>query len=94
MRIEGVARIPELLETLIKQVEATTKKITQRTLEAMELAAAIGSASAQPDESVTVQKGSAETKIPAADPPERPESLNNTRFFIEDSTGRITRKAK
>lgn len=41
MRIEAVGKIPDLLEALIKQAEDTTKKIKDRTAQAIELAAAM-----------------------------------------------------
>jgi hypothetical protein len=50
MRVEAVARIPELLEALLRQAEETTKKIGERTTQAYELAAAMSKAAdeAQP----------------------------------------------
>ena len=50
MRVEAVAKIPELLEALIKQAEETTKKIRERTTQAYQLAAAMSKVSdeAQP----------------------------------------------
>jgi hypothetical protein len=44
MRVEAVAKIPELLEALLKQAEETTKKIGERTTQAYELAAAMSKA--------------------------------------------------
>jgi hypothetical protein len=41
LRIEGVAKIPELLESLIKDTEETTKKIKSKTTEANQFATAI-----------------------------------------------------
>ena len=41
MRIEAVGKIPELLETLLKRAEETTKKIKESTKQAYELAAAV-----------------------------------------------------
>jgi hypothetical protein len=41
MRIEAVGKIPELLETLLKQAEETTKKLKERTKQAYGLAAAM-----------------------------------------------------
>lgn len=41
MRIEGVAKLPELLEALLKQAEETTKRIRNRIAQANELADAI-----------------------------------------------------
>jgi prefoldin subunit 5 len=55
MRIEAVGKIPELLETLLKQAEETTKKIKERTKQAYELAAAMSKVpeGAQPAEEKT-----------------------------------------
>jgi len=47
LRVEGIGKIPELLEKLIKQAEETTKRIKQKTAEAKELAAAIKAAAAE-----------------------------------------------
>ncbi len=44
IRIEGVAKIPDLLEALIKNAEETTKKIRSKTTEANNLALAIAQA--------------------------------------------------
>lgn len=41
MRIDGIAKIPDLLEKLIKQAEDTTKKIKKKNEQAKELTAAI-----------------------------------------------------
>ncbi len=40
-RIEGIAKIPDLLEALIKNTEETTKKVRTKTTEAKQLAAVI-----------------------------------------------------
>ena len=42
MRIEAVAKLPDLLEALLKQAEDTTQKIRKKTAQANELAEAIG----------------------------------------------------
>ena len=44
LRIEGIAKIPNLLEELIKTTEETTKKIKTKTTEAKQLAATISQA--------------------------------------------------
>lgn len=49
MRIEGVGKIPELLEKLSEQADSTTKKIQQKTVEAKTLAAAISQAAKTKD---------------------------------------------
>jgi hypothetical protein len=54
LRIEGVAKIPELFEKLIQQADESTKRIKQKTAEAKELAAAIKSATAEPKKTVSV----------------------------------------
>jgi hypothetical protein len=41
MRIEGVGKIPDLLEALLKQAEDTTKKLKNKTEETLALAAAM-----------------------------------------------------
>ena|SRR6266853_714645 len=48
MRIEGVAKIPELLEKLTKQASETTERIKKKTAEAKELTAAIKAAASEP----------------------------------------------
>jgi chaperonin cofactor prefoldin len=48
MRVDGVGKIPELLEALNKQAEDTAKKIKTKTVEAKALAEAIKQLSAQP----------------------------------------------
>jgi hypothetical protein len=48
MRIEGIAKIPELLEKLTKQASDTTERIKKKTAEAKELAVAIKAAAAEP----------------------------------------------
>lgn len=47
MRVEGVGKITDLLESLTKQADTTTQKIKKKTLEAKELAAAISAAVAE-----------------------------------------------
>lgn len=42
MRIEAVGQLPDLLEALLKQAEATTEKIKSKTQQAYELAEALG----------------------------------------------------
>jgi hypothetical protein len=44
LRIEGVAKIPALLDALIKKVEETTEAVRTKTIEANQLAAAIAEA--------------------------------------------------
>lgn len=51
MRVEGVGKIPELLEALIKQADDTAKKIKSKTAEARALTDAIKTASQQQEES-------------------------------------------
>jgi hypothetical protein len=48
LRIEGVARIPDLLEALIKNAEETTKKVKAKTSEVIELATVIAHAAGDP----------------------------------------------
>ena len=51
IRIEAVGKIPDLLETLVKRTEETTKKIKNKTKRALELAEAIEAVSeSQPSE--------------------------------------------
>jgi len=47
LRIEGIDKIPELLEKLIQQADESTKRIRKKTVEAKELAAAIKAATAE-----------------------------------------------
>jgi hypothetical protein len=47
LRIEGVGKIPELLEKLTKQADDTTERIRRKTAEAKELATAINAAAAE-----------------------------------------------
>lgn len=54
MRAEAVGKIPELLETLLKQVQETTKGIEQKTAQAMELAGVLDAMVA--DSQATEQK--------------------------------------
>jgi hypothetical protein len=44
LRVEGIAKIPDLLEALVKSAEETTKKIRKKTAEARQLAAVIAQA--------------------------------------------------
>ena len=64
LRIEGISKIPELLEKLIKQADDTTERIRKKTVEANELAAAIKAAAAE---------SRVATKLPS--PPSPPSSL-------------------
>jgi len=48
MRIQGVAKIPDLLEALVKNTEQTTQKIKTKTAEAKELAEALTKAAGKP----------------------------------------------
>jgi hypothetical protein len=54
LRIEGIGKIPELLEHLTQQVGESTKRIIQKTAEARELIAAIKAAVAEPKKTVSV----------------------------------------
>ncbi len=47
MRIEGVGKIPELLEKLVEQADETTKRIKKTSADAKELSAAIRAAAAE-----------------------------------------------
>jgi prefoldin subunit 5 len=47
MRIEGVGKIADLLESLTKQADTTAQRIKKKTAEAKELAAAISAAAAE-----------------------------------------------
>jgi len=47
MRIEGVGKLPELLEKLTKQADTTAQRIKQKTAEAKELAAAVSAVVAE-----------------------------------------------
>ena len=49
MRIEGIGKIPELLEKLYLQADESTKRIKKKTAEAKELAVAIKAAVAEPN---------------------------------------------
>jgi hypothetical protein len=53
MRIEAVAKLPDLLDALLKQAEDTTQKIRKKIAQAQELAEAIGKVA---DESVAERK--------------------------------------
>jgi hypothetical protein len=63
MRVEAVGKIPELLESLVKQVEETAKNIKNKTAEAKALAAAVETAAVAPK-----QKEDAPPKRPPAPP--------------------------
>jgi hypothetical protein len=66
LRVEGVAKIPDLLEALIKNTEATTKKIRTKTAEANELAAVIAQAAKKQPASPILPGYSAPTAIAKA----------------------------
>ncbi len=57
LRIDGVGKIPDLLENLTKQADDTTQKIRKKTTEANELATAITAAAAEQKMTVSVGSG-------------------------------------
>src|SRR5207253_2475962 len=50
MRIEGIGKIPELLESLSKNADTTAERIRKKNTEAKELAAAVNAAVAEAEE--------------------------------------------
>jgi hypothetical protein len=44
LRVEGVGKLPDLLETLVKRADETTKKIQGKAKQASEIAAALAAA--------------------------------------------------
>jgi hypothetical protein len=54
LRVEGISKIPELLEKLIQQAKDTTDRIKKKTAEAKELIAAIKEVTAEPKKTASV----------------------------------------
>ncbi len=54
LRVEGVGKIPDLLEALIKNTEETTKKIKSKTAEAKLLAGTIAQAAKKANRKITL----------------------------------------
>jgi hypothetical protein len=84
LRIEGIAKIPDLLEDLIKNTEETTKKVKTKTSEVIELATIIAQAAGNPKAKTSGTSPAANPLPPAAVPrpvdpiPAGPPMLSNS----------------